>query len=154
MRIPLPTYFEAEEKREIESRMKAKTTIDSITGCWLFEPIRKRGYAHVKIRGSNQDVHRVSAALYLGYDLFDHIHQVNHKCSNKNCWNPDHLYIGTQQDNVQDSIINGTHVNINKTNCVNGHEFTEKNTYITSNGVRQCRACKAIRERERRERRL
>lgn len=29
-----------------------------------------------------------------------------------------------------------------KTHCKQGHEYTEENTYVTSRGWRQCRACK------------
>jgi hypothetical protein len=38
----------------------------------------------------------------------------------------------------------------NTTRCRNNHEYTEENTYVSSEGVRQCRACAAAWQRKRR----
>ncbi len=34
-------------------------------------------------------------------------HFVLHKCDNRGCWNPDHLFSGTQGDNMQDKKQKG-----------------------------------------------
>ena len=64
-------------------------------------------------------------------------------CPNKNCWNPEHIYIGTYYENSQDisTLRNGRGRYSGVTHCVNGHEFTEENTYIRPNGNRSCRIC-------------
>jgi len=36
--------------------------------------------------------------------------QVNHRCGNKRCCNPNHLYAGTQKQNHEDSVEHRTHV--------------------------------------------
>jgi len=36
---------------------------------------------------------------------------VRHKCNNRGCINVDHLCVGTQADNVMDSVISKTHKN-------------------------------------------
>lgn len=39
---------------------------------------------------------------------------------------------------------------VRQTHCFNGHEFTVRNTARRANGTRKCRACDAIRQRNRR----
>ena len=97
-------------------------------------------------------VHRISAKLYLNYDLNDKEHDVLHNltCFHKNCWNPEHLHIGTHADNMRDSWLSGTSTNQNKlkTHCKNGHEFTPENTYNTNRGKRLCKICESERNRK------
>lgn len=51
--------------------------------------------------GRDEFVHRVSWLIFKG-PIPDNLF-VLHKCiGHWNCWNPDHLYLGTQQDNVND----------------------------------------------------
>ena len=38
-------------------------------------------------------------------------YQVNHRCNNSLCCRPDHLYEGTQQDNMDDAARSGIHKN-------------------------------------------
>jgi len=37
--------------------------------------------------------------------------QVNHKCENRYCVNPTHLYLGTQKDNMRDRLLSGGYDN-------------------------------------------
>lgn len=79
---------------------------------------------------------------------------VLHKCDVRNCLRPEHLFIGTIQDNVDDMCRKGRHRGNHKgkTHCINGHEFTKENTGYRkdSPGWRFCRACKNKRETSRR----
>ena len=87
-------------------RIGANTIFDENTGCWLHQGRQDRfGYSYVKdTKGRNRRVHRISASEFLGLELNNRKLNANHKdcCPHKNCWNPDHLYVGTQQDNVND----------------------------------------------------
>lgn len=128
---------------DILDALNKHTTKDSVTDCWLFTGSLTNGYGKITLNGQSQWIHRLSAHLYLEYDLTDKVFQVNHRCKNRNCWNPAHLYVGTQQQNVQETTT-GRHAP--KTHCIRGHEYTPKNTIITKKG-KICKECKRNRER-------
>lgn len=55
---------------------------------------------------------RVRSAHRATYELFFGAPgkaQVNHRCGNRKCCNPDHLYAGTQFQNYLDMLDHGTH---------------------------------------------
>lgn len=61
-------------------------------------------------RGGNSTVHRGVLAEYLNTNFPSKI-DLCHACGNDKCSNPRHLYWGTRSENVQDSIMHGTHAN-------------------------------------------
>jgi len=71
-----------------------------------------------------------------------------HTCNNASCVNPDHLYAGTQINNMQDRIEAGNNPQTNKTHCPLGHKYDLFNIRITKKG-RDCRTCQIIRNRDR-----
>jgi predicted DNA-binding protein (UPF0251 family) len=48
--------------------------------------------------------HRVSACLTYGHPTGL---AVCHRCDNPPCWNPAHLFVGTQADNIRDAYTKG-----------------------------------------------
>jgi hypothetical protein len=78
--------------------------------------------------------------LWLGFTVTD-VRIVCHHCDNRKCFNPDHLFIGTQKDNQVDSVRKKRHYNVRKTHCKRGHAYSPENTYITKRGGRSCRTC-------------
>lgn len=136
-----------QEKERILNILKKNTIIDPITDCYLYVGyVTKYGYGEIHLTPKRKErTHRLSAWIFLDYDLESNL-QINHKtiCSNSNCWNFNHIYIGNQLENMQDAIIIGTHINVKnsgKTHCKNGHEFTEENTSINKKGCKICRIC-------------
>jgi len=66
----------------------------------------------------------------------------------KLCFNPEHLYMGTNSSNQLDAVRDGLNYNANKTHCLRGHEFTPENTAIYG-GARNCRACGKLKDKAR-----
>jgi len=79
------------------------------SGCWLWTGSVKESRGELRGRvmldGRRQYAHRWAYELYKGQIPAGL--QVNHKCDVSICVNPDHLYIGTQQDNVKDREARG-----------------------------------------------
>src|SRR4051812_8680997 len=64
--------------------------------------ITAAGYGALSVNGRVLYVHRLAAHLYLAFDLASPMY-VLHACDVPNCINPDHLFIGTHADNMQDA---------------------------------------------------
>lgn len=122
-------------------------------GCWRWKlGVDKDGYAvwdtprQSKYKEQFGGTNRAGRIMYIltkgeiqkGLEL-DHI------CNIRRCINPDHLQPLTRQENQSFAISYGS----TKTECKNGHEFTEDNTYIPKDGERCCRTCNRERQRER-----
>ena len=110
-------------------------------GCWEWSSSKnKHGYGRFVCLGQSL-AHRVSYIVFHG-PLFKNMF-VLHKCDNPPCVNPDHLFIGTQTDNMKDCYNKGRNKvwNRNLTHCRKGHEFTPENTLYQQRG-RWCRTCR------------
>jgi hypothetical protein len=88
------------------SRFESKINKER-NGCWLWTgTITKRGYGQFKLNGKMASAHRVSYELTFG-KIAENLH-VRHKCRNTACVNPDHLELGTREDNMSDKLRDGT----------------------------------------------
>jgi hypothetical protein len=74
------------------------------SGCWLWLGTTNGRYPQLKIKRKNIYAHRIACESVYG-DIGDL--QALHKCDNPLCVNPDHLYPGTQLQNVKDCIDRG-----------------------------------------------
>ncbi len=76
------------------------------SGCALWMGrIDERGYGRIYVRGRNTTAHRAAWEVMRGQ--IPHGLCVLHKCDVKCCVNPEHLFLGTQHDNVIDMSKKG-----------------------------------------------
>lgn len=140
-------YFVHTIKVDIEKvKARIRDSINKVeSGCWEWNRhMSTNGYGVYKVMGETL-AHRVSYIIHNEESSQDMC--VLHSCDNPPCVNPDHLSLGTRDDNNKDRAAKGRTVSFNasKTHCKRGHEFTEDNTYIRKNGNRFCKACESVR---------
>lgn len=71
------------------------------THCHLWQgTIERRGYGEVWYAGEKWLIHRLAADLN-GFDLTTKL-STCHTCDHKNCGAPDHVFMGTHKDNMND----------------------------------------------------
>lgn len=139
-------------KQKIESR---RVILEN--GCWILDGDRC-GYPAIMIGGITYQLSRIVKLIYEGIEIKE---QALHKCDERRCWNPEHIFDGTQSENIQDSISKGRSIipslkgNRFKTHCPNGHEHNKQNTYYykRNNGKvnKVCKICSKDRKKRRKE---
>lgn len=76
--------------------------------CWEWTgAIHKTGYGQFKVNGKTESAHRL-AYIYVEGEISLGQH-VMHTCDNRKCCNPNHLTIGTHQDNIADMVQKNRH---------------------------------------------
>lgn len=98
------------------------------SGCWIWTAAKMpKGYGQMKLPKTRKQeyAHRLAYMIHFG-EIPDGKH-VCHKCDNPSCVNPDHLFLGTAWDNLNDMKIKGRHL------------YGEKNTQsiLTDEAVRK-----------------
>jgi hypothetical protein len=128
-------------------------------GCWLWRggPVGD-SYGMSWDGSKNRKAHRLSWEIANG-PIPDGL-SVCHHCDNPRCVRPDHLFLGTNGDNVRDRDLkkrgayasgNGARCSENmekgaklcreRTHCPAGHAYSGRNLRINSSGHRRCREC-------------
>jgi len=80
--------------------------VDKSGECWEWTAYKgKSGYGAFWLNNTDKRAHRVSWVLHKG--VIPKGQLVLHKCDNPGCVNPDHLFLGTTQDNINDKVAKG-----------------------------------------------
>lgn len=94
-----------EYKAKLLNRLNKYTTKGKDDECWEWNGfISAQGYGRIIVNNVNRLAHRMMYLLYVsdpGKLL------VCHKCDNPKCVNPNHLFLGTMIDNINDRTKKG-----------------------------------------------
>lgn len=98
-----PDHLELYDPADVQARLLSFVS-KSTSGCWNWTGSKNPdGYGKTHFNGSDLRAHRLSYEHYIGPIPEGML--VRHKCDNPSCINPDHLEIGTTQDNVNDRCL-------------------------------------------------
>lgn len=117
-------------------------------GCWNYLGNKNYGgYGLIGYAGKTVLVHRLTYELC--YGEFDKKLCVLHKCDNRSCVNPYHLFLGTKSDNMVDCAKKKRQYRqrVSQLYCKRGHELFGNNLTFSGSKKRgkKYRVCKKCR---------
>lgn len=120
----------------LPERFWAKVYPEPNTGCWIWGASTAHGYGY----WDSRRVHRLTYELMSGPVPEGLV--LDHLCRQRACANPEHLEAVSPREN----LLRGEGFaarNSAKATCDTGHPLSGLNLYVTPDGRRQCRTCRA-----------
>ncbi len=103
-----PTYT----RETFDARLNKDGPIPShapwLGNCWIWRGNKgSHGYGSTSFKNKAESVHRISFQLF--FRPLEKGEWVLHKCDNRGCCRPDHLFVGDREANLRDMIAKGRH---------------------------------------------
>lgn len=107
--IPIdPSTIEVTKELKDRIRFLSRIDIKGEDECWLWQgTIHKGGYGELSINNKNLKTHRMSWEFFRG-EIPPEL-EVCHTCDVRHCCNPNHLWLGTHKENMEDRRNKGNH---------------------------------------------
>lgn len=103
-----------ENKNRVFDRLTSHIEINPISACWEWTGSKRNGYGRMIVGSRTDGTRRSMSAHRVSYEIvYGEIPEgmeVCHKCDNPSCVNPNHLFLGTRQDNIDDRERKGRNV--------------------------------------------
>jgi hypothetical protein len=134
----------------IQERFDAQYIPEPMSGCWLWiGKIGNTGYGTIARHIGDKKwktvyAHRVSYELHRSQIPADF--EIDHKCHNRACVNPDHLEPVTATENNARAFVNERLRLTRREWCRRAHRLTPENIYTSPRGQRMCRQCQRLRQ--------
>ena len=102
--------------------------------CHEWTGATRGGYGRIQVDGKTLSAHVYAFEVVHGHGPLPPGKKVLHRCDNEPCVRDEHLFSGTQHENVLDSVMKGRHKNPVM------HGSSNPNAVITEEAVRALRA--------------
>lgn len=102
-------------------------SIKTNSGCWEYAPTNPDGYGRFWYKNKVHPAHRLAYEFHTGNKIPKNM-KVCHSCDNRCCINPEHLFLGTQKDNMDDMTKKGRDKRVGSKNGFS--KLTEKDIPI------------------------
>lgn len=115
--------------KSVLDRLIRFSKVNAETGCREWTSAIVCGYGQLSVGNKPARAHRAAYQEWVG-QIPDGM-LICHRCDNKRCIEPTHLFLGTHQDNMTDKMAKGRHVSIKGSGHANA-----KLTYNDVIGIR------------------
>lgn len=114
--------FSQKAKSDFRERFWKKVKKGSPDECWEWTGAKAFGYGIMSTKHNHAPAKANRVSWFLHFGTIPEGMVIRHKCDNPTCVNPNHLEIGTQKDNVRDTVTRGRLNPLSLLNLRPGHK--------------------------------